>query len=257
MNTPSVDLALAPPEHTRVGTIIALIFLLITTIVAALFVSFAALKMLQQQDALTNWPSTPGAVTASSVQQQTNQAAGVGRAGSATTSSYTPIIEHTYSVDSIEYTSTRATPLNSDGSSTWADAIVSSHPPAATVTVYYNPIDPVQSFVVRHWDDTLIIVALFASFTPCFIAFLVTAGGLRKYTLKWTLPSLATAVYALGLTACAAIYFGIVPKQDFTDRASLIFTIAFILLLTAVWLTSMWRNQHLDWRRMQSPKTKI
>ena len=255
MNTPSVDLSLAPPEHSRVGTIIAVTFLSLASITAAVFVSLAAIKMLEQQDALTNWPTTEGMVSEVSADQVIN-----GVAAPATgqlDATYIPIIRHFYTVDGVNYVGTRATPLNSDGTMEWVTDIVGGRNYGDPLTVYYNPADHSQSFVVRYWDDSLILVALFASFFPCFIAFLVTASGLRKYTLKWTLPAIATAVYAIALATCAGIYFGIVPRQDITQRAIVVFMIASALLLVAMWMTLTWRNQHLDWRRTQSRITNI
>lgn len=250
MHDQSVDLSLAPPEHSKAGTVFAFAFLTISVMVTVVFVSIAGVKLYEQKDALTTWPMTEGMVSETSF-----DLTAPGGATPTTSSSgrrYIPIIRHFYTVHGEDFVGTRATPLNSGGTLAWASEFIRDLHYGDPLTVYYNPNDPSESFVVRYWDDTLVLVALFASFFPCFVAFLFTAGGKQKYALKWTLPAMGTGVYALGVAACVGLYFGTVPMQDISQRAWVVFGAGGVMVVVAILLTLVWRNQHIKWRRSEA-----
>lgn len=251
---PEVDPDLAPPEHSTLGTVFAFIFLIGGILITIGFVAVAGWQLSEQKSMLTTWPATEGTVLRTDVQRFTTRTGG--HRSSSTTTSYRPVIEHSYFVNGTEYTGERAIPSDRDGPSEWAHSIIRPYKPGDAITVYYDPADPSKSFVVRYWDDLMLHIALFASFFPAFIAFLFTAGGKRKYALKWILPLIGTGVFALGLAASAAVYFGNVPRQDWTQRSLVIFGIAMGLLCVAMLLTWLWRNQHMDWRREQAVKRR-
>lgn len=240
------DQALAQPEHSRAATIFVLCFLAMGIAITILFNWFAAHELYKQHDALTNWPSTQGEILTSQITDSYN----VGNEATV----YRPEVQHRYSVNAVEFIGSNATPFDTAASKSWAWSVISQFKPGDTVPVYYNPSEPSRSFVHRYWNDAPLLIALFASLFPCFIAFLVTTGGKNKYALKWQLPAIGSLVFAAGLATSATIYFTTVPPTDHTPRAQICFAIAVALLIVAVALTYIWHARHMNWRRNEAHK---
>lgn len=85
----------------------------------------------------SNWPSTTGTITSSSVRKETR------RESNKTSTVYYPSVQYRYQIDSRPYTSSRIAFGNaSGGRKSFAQDVAEKYPSGQKITVYYDPDDP-------------------------------------------------------------------------------------------------------------------
>lgn len=91
---------------------------------------------------LLTWKPTPATVQSSNT--------GYVRTSKGTT--WKPVIQYSYSVAGVDYSSYKVAPIEQSASQRWAQDIVDRYPPGASVTAYYNPRKPSDAYIDRHFS---------------------------------------------------------------------------------------------------------
>ena len=240
---------LADPEHSTLGTVIVLGMMGLLTLLAAAFVAFSVWWATEHASRIATWPSTTGTVLSSRVDAQRSQGSGSG--GSSV--KYDPLVERSYTVDGVDYTFDRVTPMkNVSRGSRWANDIAREYSEGDEVEVFYNPDNPGESFIEPVYDDMMFIIAMFACAVPGVLALFTTLGGKDKYAIKWKVPVIACFVVAIGGGIGSWSYFSTVPQSQWTGRAQIAGVVivggALLLALTG----AVFRAKHMRWRRLNA-----
>jgi hypothetical protein len=238
----------ADPEHSKLGTVIVVGMIGLLSLVAAAFVAFSVWYATEQASRVATWPSTTGTVLSSRVDAQRTQNTSPRSTGSTVTR--VPLVERAYTVEGIDYTFDRVTPMeNVSLGSQWAADMAGKYNPGDTIEVFYNPDDPAESFIEPVYDDTIFLIALGACAMPGFIALLTTLGGKDRYAIKWKIPFAAAAVLAVGGGINAWHFFHSVPEDLWTFRSKFSTSIAFEAILLLLFVGTLFRVRHRRWRR--------
>jgi Protein of unknown function (DUF3592) len=91
-----------------------------------------------------SWPSTEGLISHSAVLLRMQQSS-----SSATAATYKADVTYRYKVRDRDYSSERITLADFSSTSGRAQGIVNRYPDGASVTVYYNPVDPADAVLER------------------------------------------------------------------------------------------------------------
>jgi len=121
--------------------------------------TYGTIKALQT----LGWPQTSGIVNSTGVKRLPS---------SKGPSKFSPVINYSFKIDSVEYTSDRYSSTGARGSSQWANDVVSQYWVNSGIKVFYNPRNPKESVIDRglqsddYWMTILssffFVVVLFA-----------------------------------------------------------------------------------------------
>ena len=137
------------------------------TAAAAMFIAIGANSVLQQQRAITDARPVQGTITSSEVRELTSTDTKNRR-----TTIYRPAIRYHYPFGGAIMGSGKVFPVSDDTSLRRAKEIVAAYPPGKAVTVWCNPQNPMDCFLIREWDFSPYLVML------CAMTFLSTGLGL-------------------------------------------------------------------------------
>jgi hypothetical protein len=136
------------------------------TAAAALFIAIGANVVLDQQRALSAARPVPGTIVSAQVREFT-----LTDTKNRRTTTYRPVVYYRFAIGGTIFTSSRVFPLSQDTSQSRAKQIVDRYKPGANVTVWYDPKNPIESFLVREWDFSPYLLIL------CAMTFLSTGLG--------------------------------------------------------------------------------
>ncbi len=190
----------------------------------------------EQRRRMTSYVATQGRV----VEPKPEVRVHTSTSGKQRSTTYTPVVRYRYEVGGDVYRSERVFAMSSSTSRGKADALIAQYPVGRTVTVYYDPTDPGQAFLVRRWEFT---PYLFLMFPMIHLAIgmglwfaaaagrratttgapAVASGGwyelpirtsIRRKRRPWI--TIALVWYAVGIGACAH-YFAVAERPYGTD----------------------------------------
>jgi len=96
--------------------------------------------------------------------------------------SYSPEVKYSYEVSGRTFTSEEVLPLDVSSSRSWAEGIVKRYRPGRTAEAYFNPADPADAFLVRHYSFFPYFFILFP------LIFLAVAAGVGFGMKSRTIP---------------------------------------------------------------------
>jgi hypothetical protein len=130
-------------RKTRVPTFDSIFFLAFTLLFGCFALAFAL--WIRQDLYCRNWPSVPGSITSSRVQEHESMDSH-GR----TSVTYRPVIKYAYAVAGTQYDGERIGNGVYPGFTPWgARRMEKPFPRYAKVPVYYNPANPARSILMR------------------------------------------------------------------------------------------------------------
>jgi len=112
------------------------VFLLFLSMLGA-WLTYSAIGTIKALQTLS-WPHTNGFVISTEVKRIPS---------SKGPSKFSPIINYTYKVDSVEYSSDRYSSTGASGTSEWANGVVSQYWVNSAIKVFYNPRNPKESVI--------------------------------------------------------------------------------------------------------------
>jgi hypothetical protein len=136
------------------------------TAAAALFIAVGANVVLDQQRIIADARPVPGTVVSAKVHEST-----LTDPKNRRTTTYRPVVYYRFSLGNTIFTSGRVFPLSQDSSQSRAQQIVDRYKPGANVTVWYDPKNPTESFLIREWSFAPYLLIL------CAMTFLATGLG--------------------------------------------------------------------------------
>ena len=122
-----------------VGVLMSLVFIAI-----GLGLLYYARSVTAKAQRSLSWPEVEGAISHSAVLQQMQQTSSSNNAAT-----YKADVTYRYKVQGRDYYSERITLADFSSSTGRAQGIVDRYPDGATVTVYYNPVDPSDAVLER------------------------------------------------------------------------------------------------------------
>lgn len=125
------------------------IFALIVTLAVGGGFIYMSLSAMTTASAMKNWPTTNGTILYSNVTSQTNYVTH-GNGGGSYQTMYSPSVEYSYLVNGQTYKSGSISQFGFSSSLSYiAEQEAAKYPVGNTVSVYYNPSNPYQSYLER------------------------------------------------------------------------------------------------------------
>lgn len=112
------------------------VFLLFLSMLGA-WLTYSAIGTIKAIQTL-GWPHTSGIVISNEVKKIPS---------SKGPSKYSPVIEYSFKLDSVEYTSNRYSSTGARGDSEWANDVVKEYWVNSAIKVFYNPRNPKESVI--------------------------------------------------------------------------------------------------------------
>jgi hypothetical protein len=155
------------------------IFIAMFTLIPLIFMGVGIGGVWHQHQKITGFLPVRATVISAEVRSHTS---------SKGSTSYSPKVEYTYEVSGRTFTSDETLPLNVSSSRSWAEEIVARHRPGRMVEAYFNPADPADAFLVKHYSFFPYFFILFP------LIFLAVAAGVGFGMKSRTIPPPAAQV---------------------------------------------------------------
>ena len=209
---------------------------------AVALVAYGASQVLRQDRLLRRAVATGATVRSATI--ESHKTTGTGRY-TGTNTSYRPRITFDYDAGGRALTSDSATPVETWGSHDWAAAVAARFPVGSHATAYYAPTSPGQAFLLREYQFSPYLLAIFPMAHLC--AGIAALVGPRLGATRTV--ALVAAVWTVAGAALFGHYFARVGSAATTpSRVAVgIYTtlgVASLLLLLAL--------RRRDPRRLQS-----
>jgi len=135
----------------------SLLGIVIVIVVGAAAAGFGGYMWMEQGERINSYESTEATVLSSEVEVE------VDRTGDGTERTYYPEITYEYTVDGQTYENSNVMPGPGQSSTgqNRANNLVEDHPEGETVTAYYDPENPSNSFLVKNQQLMFLGVAAF------------------------------------------------------------------------------------------------